>query len=215
MASMNGFGRKAWAAAVLAAVVVPILACSGAADIETPTDAPPPTDGATTGKAGKHGKGPVDDPATVVLGNWKLQPDDASLRELKILDAALDTSMTRDQFKNKLKPPPNPSELSEYDTLAAAVKSDPSSAEVQEARNTIATMKSEEVTVTSSNVTRSSSIGSETWTYAVLSSSTDKLSIKLNESDETMDFSFDGPDLMRMHLTSATETLDQRFKRKK
>lgn len=71
------------------AVVPPMLACSGetTTDAATPTPTPPPEPA---------------DPAAKIIGNWHMVPEEAELRRLKIIDAALSGKAQKKEKLGKL-----------------------------------------------------------------------------------------------------------------
>jgi hypothetical protein len=186
-------------------LVLPILACSGgdtttdAAVVEPAPPPPPPSNEVT-------------DPATTVQGTWKVYPSDEDLRQLKILNLALDTTSTEADLGKRLTPPPTADETKQYNDLKAAIKANPNDPSVKMAEDIIKMMKNTEMTVTGTEVTLSIDGNPSTWTYTVDSASTNNLQLTLS-SNEKQSYVFEGPDMMRLTMGTPPNEYKLRFNR--
>jgi hypothetical protein len=88
---MKGTVRRLIVVASLAiSLVPPMLACSGetgTTDVATPTPTPPPAPA---------------DPAQKIVGTWRMVPEEAELRRLKVIDAALSGKAQKKEKLGKL-----------------------------------------------------------------------------------------------------------------
>jgi hypothetical protein len=185
-------------------LVLPILACTGGDVTVEPTEPPPPPVAPSN---------EVTDPATTVQGNWKVFPSDEDLRQLKVLNFALDPTAKEADLQQRLTPPATADELKQFRDLQAAVKANPNDPSVNMARELIRMMKNTEMTVTSNEVTLIVDDQPQTWTYTVDSASTNNLALTLS-SNEKQSYAFEGPDMMRLTMGTPGNELNLRFNRK-
>ncbi len=184
-------------------LVLPILACTGGDVTVEPTEVPPPPPPPSND---------VSDPAATIQGDWKVFPNDADLRVLKVLSVALDAQGNEQELQNKLTPPPTADEIKQFHDLKAAIKANPDDPSVKWARDLIAMIKNTEMNVTGTEVTLSVEDVPQTWTYTVDSASLNNLLLTLS-SNEKLTFVFDSPDTMRLTRVSGQNQAAMSFKR--
>ena len=189
--------RVMWAGALAVTVGLPTLACSGSSDSEDAVEEVVEEDDSF-------------DPEEAIVGTWMIQPEKAQLRELKILDFAINKPKTGvEQLKKRLKPPPTEAEIITFKELR---KADPSSPEVEFAKMYLEMLKSARLEISSSKWTLDMAGEKDSWGYTIESKTDDALKVKL-ESGEVNELSFANEDLIDVEIKQQGESLRLRFKR--
>jgi hypothetical protein len=190
--------RLMLAGAVALTVGLPILACGGGADRADPVK--------ETIVEEDDGL----DPEQAIVGVWMIQPEATQLRELKIIDFAVNRPDTKlGQLKKRLKPPPTEAEIKTYNELRAA---DPNSPEIDFAKMYLDMLKSARLEITSSKWALDLAGEQDSWTYTVQGKTADSLTVKL-EDGSVNKLVFKDEDHVDVQLTQGGQTLDLGFKR--
>ena len=187
--------RLTLAAAVAFAVGVPTLACTGSADVAEDVADEPAEDGL----------------AAKSVGNWRVKPSDEELRQLKILDMAINKEGSNvGMLQKKLKPPPTPEEIATFELLKSM---DPNSPDMQFAKMQLEMMKSANLEITSSKWNLTFGGETESWSYTVQSESGSKLVVKL-DSGEVNELNFVDDDNIKVTLKDDLGEMELQFARK-
>lgn len=150
----------------------------------------------------------VESPSSRIQGTWKIQPNEADLRNLKILDFALNKPTKLDQLKKKLKPKMTSSELEMFNAVSKAPKNSP---EIKMAKAQMAIMKSARLTITSSNYSLNLGGNTDEWQYEISKETGKQLTLKL-DNGEVHNLTFETDNLINVVITKP-ERLELRFKR--
>ena len=192
--------RLLFVGAVALTVGIPTLACSGGSGggDEAEEVAEVEEDDAGTDAAAK------------IQGTWQVQPEASQLRELKIVNLAINKPNAKvEQLNKKLDPDATPEEVAMFNELK---KADPSSPEVAFAKTFIQMMKDARLEVDANKWTLTMAGDTDSWTYTVASSSDDSVTVKL-ESGETNEMTFVNDDLVKVKIVEGGESMDVQFRR--
>ncbi len=198
--------RLVVAGALAFAVGAPTLACMGGGGTTEEDGGGADDGGADDGGADEASKSAHQRS----VGTWQVQPSKEDMRQLKILNMALNPKIKEAQFKQKLKPPPSNDELALFRQVKQVP---PNSPDAQLVRMQIKMMKESRLTITEAKWTMEMGGDKQEWSYTVVSDSPDTVKVKLDSGEEST-LKFVNDNKIHVTLVDQGKTMELQFARK-